>query len=168
MSPAKLYVKPLGPLARSADAVAFPLMRISMVLNGTPDESPMLTHRWNNHHLKESDIIHLNHRLMVEGSGDNNARMLNGLQRHLPGKGWQKYIVVIPTRLEHKWHIGWRWSGGGGVSRIPLFGSVRVLRGPGLVQFFAIDSETFEQIGLRRIGEGRLGNGSGYRSRPIL
>lgn len=165
---AKLQVKPIGPWARLADRVIDPVMRLAMRVNGTPYDSPMLTHRWNNHHLRTVDISHLKVDLMVADRGVPEAKPRGGVGRHLPLHGWQKYIVLQPEGRIRRWYVGWISTDRIGVSRLPLFGPIRVLRGDGVVMFFAIDAYSLEQIDLQKIGQGQLGADGYHQSFPLV
>lgn len=138
-----------------------------MELNGTSNESPMLTHRWNNVRLTADQTFFLSPGLCVESFGDPSAWRLTGLLRHMPVIGWQRYLVIQPES-DRPWYIGWVYHGGAGISRIRLEGAARVLEGPGRVFFFGIDAETQEQLLVDRIGKGRLGDKSAYADLPLI
>jgi hypothetical protein len=160
-------VKPLGFLARAADYVMYPLMRILMELNGTPSESPQLTHRWNNHHLTQRDVAWLDPAKMVYAAGINTARTAWSLFRHIPITGWRHYLVVVPAR-PCEWYPGWIDDRVTGVSRIPQCGKARLLLGPGDVRFFGIDCHTGAQVPLIEVGRGRLGDNSSNERLPLV
>ena len=76
--------------------------------------------------------------------------------------------MLQPAKRTVPWHIGWRVSDGRlSVSLIPLTGPVRILRGPGSVEFFALESNG-GQIKLQRLGRGVIGDGSKFAQLPLL
>jgi hypothetical protein len=163
-------IKPMGLMAQSADKLLAPLMRALMEMNGTPEEAPQRTHRWNNHRLSRAEADALDRKMTVLVSGDPDAWYLPSGLRHLPVIGWQKYVVLAPARLSRRWHVGWLEVGGGvaGISRLKLDRPVKLLRGPRDVHFFATDVEG-RQIRLGVEGEGRLSPHRGERSDlPLL
>ncbi len=164
----RIAIRPLGPLAQAVDKVMWPLMAILMELNGTPGESPMLTHRWNNVKFRQDQAKCLQIHLMTKEVNDPLAQARNGLTRHLPIIGWQKYAVVEPVHHpEIEWHIGWFSKYLIGASRIKLRGPVKVLLGPDPVNFFGSDLSG-KQISVRLVGYGRLGYGDQYAHLPLL
>lgn len=162
-----LAIKPLGFLARAADQCMNPLMRMLMELNGTPDESPQLTHRWNNHHLPLSAVEHLERHYMVHCAGLKEERRAWSLIRHLAFVGWRQYVVLEPAARE-QWYPGWVADRSAGVSRIAQGGMARLLLGPGDVHFFGISVESGRQIPIREKGRGRLGDRGPYAQVPLL
>lgn len=127
-------------------------------LSGAPLEVPQRTHRWNNHHLDEKAVAHLNTNWMVTHEGDRDARKLprlarlTGLLAHLTKfGGWKHYLVLDPS-VAPDWYVGWHWSGGAGVSRVSNKGPIRVLVGPGPTKWFGIEAVTNTQIPIKQIG----------------
>ena len=163
---AKLYVPPLGWLARLGDILMIPLM---YVVSGTFREIPQQTHRWNNQKLSFSEVEALDRSSMVsfssvKGTSDSH----HGIRFHLPILGgWKDYAVLQPTHDE-EWHIGWITRDVIGVSRIRLSGPVRMLLGPGEVTFFGIDARSEEQVSIQKAGVGRIGHGGPYAKLPLL
>ncbi len=167
----KLEVRAQGPLGRWVDEKFERLMRH---VSGAPLEATQRTHRWNNHHLNEKRVVHLKTAWMVTHPGDQNARklprvpVLAGALAHVTKYGgWKRYIVVAPD-TSHDWYIGWRWSGGAGVSRVRTKGPVRVLVGPGPTEWFGIEADTNVQIPLTQIGEGHIGDNGEFAQVPLF
>lgn len=161
----KLEVRAQGPVGRWVDTKFEGVMRY---ISGAPAEATQRTHRWNNHHLNEKDVAHLNAKWMIAHQGDQNARklprvpVLAGVLAHATKYGgWKHYLVLTPDTT-HYWHIGWCWRGGAGVSRVLVTGSVRVLVGPGPTEWFGIEAGTNVQIPITQIGEGRIGDNSEF------
>lgn len=140
--------------------------KIMLHLSGTTNELPQRTHRWNNHHLNIEDVSHLRTDWMVYHSGDPSAKkfpnipIVRGALSHLTRYGgWKRYLVINPLTDYTHWYIGWKWSGGAGVSRIPNSKSAKVTVGPGECQWFGIDAEWDTQIPLQIIDSGYIGDG---------
>ncbi len=81
--------------------------------------------------------------------------------------GWRDYVVLSPYSVNQEWHVGWIASDVCGISRIKLSGPVRMLLGPGDVEFFGIDMEGC-QIPICKIGQGKIGDGGKYKRTPLL
>lgn len=169
---AKLSVRAQGPLGRWVDRKFEVVMRY---VSGASNEAPQTTHRWNNHHLAEECVAHLNPEWMVAHQGDPSSRklprvpVLAGALAHLTRYGgWQRYLVLEPETESHEWHIGWRWPGGAGVSRIKTNGPVRVLVGPGPTEWFGVSARTNVQIPIKRIGEGHIGHAGQFTNVPLF
>lgn len=154
----RIKFRPLGPVAKAADSTLYPLMRMLMELNGTPDESPQMTHRWNNKKLSTGDVGDLDLGLAVTVSGDPTAWRLPGGFRHFPWFGWQRYVVLRPKTWAETWFVGWIAPDAIGLSRIPIVGPARVLRGPDEALFFAVDAAG-QRLALEEVGRGKLGDG---------
>ena len=168
----KLNVKPQTPLEMWLDRSAEGLMRH---LLGVPQEGLQVTHRWNNHHLREKDVSHLYEDWMVSHLGDPSAQKMpnlpfaHALAHSTKYVGWQRYLVLdMAFSAEEEWYIGWRWKGGQGVSRITLKGPRRVLLGPGPTEWFGIAVSDNSQVPIKIIGEGKIGGGGKYSHLPIF
>jgi len=166
-----LSVRAQGPFGRWVDLKFEWVMRH---VSGAPEEAPQRTHRWNNHHLKEEDVSHLNAGWMVSHRGDQSARkipqiqVLAGALAHVTKYGgWQSYLVLSPETMKD-WHIGWRWRGGAGVSRVVTKGPVRVLVGPNPTEWFGIEAGTNTQIPITQIGTGKIGDGGTFARIPLF
>ena len=150
-----LEVRPLGRIERFADKLAYPVMQ----LLAPKGDSPQLTHFWNNTRMPKAATDHLNTNLMVWCRGDSSApvraRRID-VRFHLGA--WKKYVVLQPNTYRGKWYVGWQTASGAGVSRIPLVNFVRMLRGAEDVKFFGVRYDTGEQIELRLVDVGSLGN----------
>lgn len=167
----KLEVRAQGPVGRWADVQFEWVMRY---ISGAPVEATQRTHRWNNHHLNEKDVAHLHSGWMIAHQGDQTARkvprvpLLAGALAHAAKYGgWKHYLVLVPDTTG-EWHIGWRWSGGAGVSRVQTKGSVRVLIGPHFTEWFGIEAVTNRQIPIKQIGEGQIGDGGPFSKVPLF
>ncbi|MEI6649814.1 MAG: hypothetical protein WCL23_00070 [Candidatus Moraniibacteriota bacterium] len=162
----RLKITPQGLLSKLADLLMVPLMYL---VSGTIRESPQWTHRWNNVHFAPAAFPKLNDAMTVTTDPMPEALPGRTLVRfHIPILGgWKDYVVLVPER-ESRWHIGWNNHLGGGVSRIVLSGPVRMLRGPGSATFFGIDADTGEQIPIRLIGTGRIGDLGGFAKVKLL
>lgn len=171
--PPTLKVRPQGSFGRWLDARFEKAMRFVL---GVTKEATQRTHRWNNHHLKEAATAHLLSEWMVAHRGDPHARklppvtILAGALSHLTRfGGWQRYLVVAPEDLDAgPWHIGWRWKGGAGVSRVSNVGAARVLIGPDATEWFAIRVSDNTQTPLIKIGEGKIGKGGKFSNLPLF
>lgn len=170
-----LYVRPRGRIPRLADELCEPFMRW---VSGAPDEAPQETHRWNNVHVAVAAVAHLKIEWMVTRSrGDPTAKefpaILSGTLAHLTRfGGWTSYIAVEPCEEGECWYLGCRWPGNGiyngaMISRIATFGGVRGLVGPGPAEWFGISAWSHEQIPLRKIGEGKIGDGQPLTRLPL-
>ncbi len=158
-------VPPMGIRERFADWIMAPLMRL---VSGAPFESPQRTHFWNNIKLSRGDTRHLKESLMVHTPGSRKAIRKGLLRFHIPVlSGWKEYVVIKPTSHNGYWYIGWTTPAVTGISRIKVRGEVRVLRGPGDALFFGLSVNTFEQVCLGDIAEGRIGDRGKY-SRTLL
>jgi hypothetical protein len=162
----RLIVRPIGRFARIADTLMVPIMH---VLSGSL-ETPQRTHRWNNKHLREEDVAHLDRELMVHSEGRPDALKKEGRfpRFHTPiFGGWRDYFVVYPDSDEVKWYVGWISKAAIGVSRIPLQGSGRVLEANEEAWFFAIHATTLAQLQLYCVGRGRIGDGGEFKDLPL-
>lgn len=164
-----IRIQPLGFIARIADALMVPVMYL---LSGTFFESPQRTHFWNNTKLSKKDVDTLRRDQMVRSDGATDLRDRHLFRLpifHMPiVGGWRDYIVIAPIEHELSWHAGWITDGVIGISRLQFRGPVRVLRGPGMADFFGFDSTGHSQIPIRMIGEGRIGTGGPYTHAPLL
>ncbi len=162
----RIKFRPLGPVAKAADRVMWPIMHDFMVMNACSD-SPQLTHRWNNRRLSRVEVAGIDHTLSVVVDGDPLARRLPGGLRHFPCIGWQEYVVLRPSTWQGPWHMGWNAPDVASLSRIRLLGPARALRGPGHVEFFAVDSSG-RQLKIEVVDYGRLGDGSANKTLSLL
>ncbi len=167
-----------GVLARLLDGLMVPVMYLAA---GTLREAPQRTHRWNNRHLTPREAARvrrvLDPRRCVVVPRDPHAspRWLWGFlpRFHIPVcGGWRRYVVVAPREyIPHsrtgEWFVGWETERGTGISRIPLDGAVRLLRGPHDARAFGIDAEG-RQIALHLVGKGKIGRGGPWAKVPLL
>lgn len=165
----KIHVEPLGRLAHFADVLMIPIMYIA---SGTFREAPQRTHRWNNTKLDPQEVKHLRDEMKVfcDGvSSEAQARFVFGIPVfHIPiVGGWKEYVVLQPSDVNEKWHVGWIPPDEPGVSRLTVCGPARVLLGPGAVSFFGVDTEG-NQIPIHEIARGRIGDNGPYANVPLL
>lgn len=163
---ATFHVPKLGSIARVADALVLPIMRLPIITH--PGESPQLTHFWNNIRVPRSSTDHLDTRWMVKCKGDKNAQRRQyrlDVRFHLGG--WCQYVVLKPFDTYDQWYVGWITPNSAGVSRIPITERVRMLIGPDDVQFFGVRRWDNKQIILGHVGNGKLGNGSDFKQLPL-
>lgn len=157
-------MSPQGWRGKLADKLMAPIMYLGA---GTFQEVPQRTHRWNNAKLKPEDIAHLLQDQMVTCEGDPEAIDMGWIRFHLPiFGGWQNYVVLEPL-INTTWHVGWITPRVIGISRIELLGPVRVLLGPHPISFFAVDWKN-NQRPVRKIGEGKIGDGGEFSRVPLL
>lgn len=163
----KIKVRPLGWIARAADFAMIPLMQIG---SGTLWEEPQRTHRWNNTKLSQETVGRLSVFKMVDCEGVPGNIPGGGSRFHIPILGgWREYIVLEPAKNKGvPWHVGWIAKHAIGVSRIPLIGPVRVLRGDDISMFFGISVDANEQIQIGHVGAGRIGKGGRFSQIPLL
>jgi hypothetical protein len=148
-------VRPLGGAARFADKLAYPLMQYF----AAPGDSSQLTHFWNNTRVQRTAVDHLNTDLMVELPGDPSAPARNyRVDTRFHRGAWKTYVVLQPKTYRGKWYVGWKMASGAGVSRIPVANCVRLLVGPDNVQYFGVRLGTCEQIALKLVDIGKLGD----------
>jgi hypothetical protein len=164
-----INLRPEGLIGYMADMAMVPIMYL---LSGTL-ESPQRTHRWNNTRLKSDAVAHLDRAQMVHCERIPNAMRRINPFFHLPILGgWPDYVVVEPEygwNRRLRWHVGWVANdGAAGVSRIPIVGPVRMLVGPGDVDFFGILAGHGIQVVLCLIGTGRIGEGGQWAQTPLL
>ena len=158
-----INVPPLGWFARTGDKLMTPIMYL---LSGTFSESPQQTHIWNNKKLSPREISHLKEEGMVSHQGDPLTAL--DFRFHMPIlDGWKNYVVLKPVGTSC-WHVGWLTDTSlGGISQIPLGCPVRVLIGPSPVKWFGVDLNG-EQIPIREIATGRIGDRAPYAKHPLL
>lgn len=156
MTDKQLLVRPVGNVAKLADKFMYPVMKLIMLVQSVSwKESPQLTHFWNNQKHSRESLEHLSRKLMVAHAGISQSRNVPGIERHLR---WKRYYVLEPIQKDIVWHVGWRYSdGSGGVTRLLVKRSVRVLVDEGSAEFFGISARWNVQIPIKKIGEGSLG-----------
>ena len=81
--------------------------------------------------------------------------------------GWRDYVVVSPASHE-SWYIGWISAQSLAVSRIKVTGPIRMLLSSESVSFFAINPKNGEQVPLKKIGVGRIGDKGPHSQLPLL
>jgi hypothetical protein len=170
---AHIAVRPYRRWHWALDAALTPCMYL---LAGTRKEPPQGTHWWNHHALSREEVKSLDARCFVTERGllgEKPAWRFGIPLVHAPVfGGWHKYVVLAPDQYPATWHIGWLWETSHGqvkgrVSKVPLRTPVRMLRGPGLVCFFGLNHDG-QQMLIRTIGYGRVGELGPYSSLPLL
>ena len=159
----ELIIPPRGALALIADSLVLPFMAFI----APKGESPQLTHYWNNIDLDDSQIVDLQRVLMAFATGDPEAKPRKSLldvRFHMGG--WPNYVVLEPIDYIGTWYVGWITPKGAGASQVPIGHRVRMLRGPDETAFFGITQEG-RQIPLRKVGEGKLGDGGRFGDVPL-
>jgi len=163
-------IQPEGVLGKLADICMMPLM---YTLAGTFRETAQRTHRWNVQRILGTEVTEIPEQFCAVTPGTNQAKRayVFGLPLlHIPLLGcWKEYVVLEPKSASvETWFVGWKTPTGAGVSRIPLSGSVRLLRGPSEAQFFGIEEKTANVISLQSIGSGTIGDSGPYKDLPLL
>jgi len=166
----KIYVPPLGRVARTADALMVPVMYL---VSGTLSEKPQRTHRWNYRKIPIEKTFALDRAQMISHPGIPSEGARWGIRFHIPIlNGWKKYVVLQPVEPGKPWHVGWSTTNkhgfNCGVSRIPVFGAVRMLIGPEKVWFFGVATDRFTQIALEEVGQDSIGSSGPYAAMPLL
>ncbi len=135
------------------------------MISGTLKERPQQTHKWNIRRLRPDQVKNLNSRLFLKVSGANSFIKKHwGILFHFPILGgWRHYVTLQPEHPEQGWYIGWNDE----VSAILLTSPVRMLQGPNGQSFFAL-SKSGEQIRLKQVGEGKIGNNDLDSKHPLL
>lgn len=153
----QFHIPERGPMARLADTIALPVMRL-LAQRG---ESPQLTHFWNNMRLPRAAADYLNLSLMVHVNGDAEApHRMHALDLRFHLGWWSRFVVLEPSAYHEPWFVGWITKDACGASQIPITRRVRMLIGPDDVSFFGVKQSTHAQIDLSQVGEGRLGGGT--------
>ena len=168
----RIEIKKYPLWAKVADCALMPVMAF---LQMTVSESLQRTHPWNNRRLSAEETTSLKEEYLfnhkgepdeIKRSHDRNPRF------HSPVfGGWKHYVVLQPksddfTSLKDSWYVGWKSEHATGVSLITIAGSVKLLIGPGLVRWFALN-EIGDQIPITCIGEGQLGKGGEFAKVPL-
>lgn len=135
------------------------------LIAGTFKEKHQQTHKWNIRRLKPSQVESLDTNLFLYVPGaDSFIKKHWGILFHFPILGgWKHYVTLVPIEYVGNWHIGWNDE----VSAIVLNGPVRMLRGPNGQSFFAL-SESGEQVRLKQVGTGEIGNNDPDSRYPLL
>ncbi len=163
----KIVVRPLGRLAKLADILMVPLMYL---ISGTFKEVPQRGHVWNNMRLSVKDVKNLDRSIMVHCAGMQNEKRRRWLFLfHIPiFGGWKNYVVFEPVNLGRDWYVGCIANDIIGASRIKLSGKVRMLVDSSNVSFFGIDAISYKQISIKKIGMGRIGDGSEFAKEKLF
>lgn len=156
---------PQGALGALLDTLLEPCMAW---FQDTADELPQRTHPWNNIKLRVEDVAWLSLQSMVTAEADLEAkpRSLVPLY-HAPRLGGWREFVVLEGYGARPWFVGWIAGDVCGISRIPLYGHVRMLRGNTQVQFFGVNLSGY-QLNLSQVGAGRIGTRHQYGDIPLL
>ncbi|MFZ2887318.1 MAG: hypothetical protein WA021_05875 [Minisyncoccia bacterium] len=76
---------------------------------------------------------------------------------------WRNYVVLEVPGYVGSWYVGWIAGARVGISRIPIVGEVRMLRGPEAAMFFAVSAIDGEQLPLRAVALGYVGDKGVHR-----
>lgn len=157
-----------GLLGRLFTGALRPMMK---VLQGSFSEESQGTHFWNRTKIEDLQQSHLLQELSVIVEADLEAGPMYrfGLPIfHIPVLGgWKNYAVVGPTSETGTWFLGWYTEGAFGISRIPVQGPVRALRGNHETRFFGVNRD-LKQIFVSKIGSGTIGQGGPFCQLPLL
>ncbi len=161
----QIRVKKESRISKLVDLIMMPFMYL---ISGTL-ESPQKTHFWNNKKLNRENIESLDQEKMVQSEGIADAVKKGIVLFHIPiFGGWKDYIVLEPEEKNIPWHVGWITKDYAGITQIIITGPVRMLLGRDDVSFFGIRTDTNTQIHIRKIGEGKIGDGGIYKKVPLL
>jgi hypothetical protein len=161
---ARIVIPRLGRLAKVVDALFVPLMYL---VSGTISEQPQRTHYWNIMKLTPSDVVKLDKSLMVCRDGSIAVSGRQWILFHIPIlAGWRNYVVLQPE-IAGEWRIGWITDDAQDVSLFSLLGPIRLLVGPAKTCFFGLDRDG-QQIKVKEIGSGRIGQGGQFSGLPLL
>lgn len=169
MSVSVLSIEPLPKYTRVFDILMVPIM---FVLRGFKLDSLQETHAWHVKHLNLNDIKRIDLKLAAMHKGTD-ATIYHGRYSflfHAPiFGGWKSYVVFEVDASDTPFHIGWIVRNAethdfveAGMQRLPINATrIRMLAGPPSYQtyFFAVN-QSGEQIPLRKVGQGRLGDGN--------
>ena len=144
-----------------------PIMRW---LSGASTEEPQSTHFWNCHRISLSCFAKLN-QLAIEIQADQTACRRYKWKVipifHMPRfGGWKKYIVLEPVEQVDEWFVGWSDGKAHGISRIPVTGKVRTLKGSRITKFIGIDKKG-NQLHLQKVGCGQTGDNGPFCQIPF-
>jgi len=150
-------------LIRLADMVMLPVM---VLVGGFNRDKIQSTHRWHIwKHLSFEDIDQ-SKVCRLKGSDTSSIQGRYGFLSHIPILGgWKNYTVFNPSALSGPFRIGWALYENSelqevAIHKLPITkGAVRMLDGPPRYSgfFFAID-EKGNQIALKKVGQGTLGD----------
>ena len=163
-------ITPLTWWEKKATYMLNPVMRI---LSGRAacHESPQQTHPWNHVSFDASVTSLLDPTQMADCAGIATAKpsYWHGINRcHMPiFGGWKNYVVLEQLGVA-VWYVGWITPTNVGVSRIPLYGPVRMLIGPQDVSFFALDTLNKRQRKIYNLGQGEIGRGGIFSMLQLL
>ena len=156
----QIRVDPLGWFAR---LVEFVMILIMKARYGAWREAPPRTRQGN---------IPLS-RIRLGGFSEGMMVHSEGIHDSVPSN-WRHYIVVEPIKsigssgTDVEWHVGWKTGDACGVSRILLSGPVRVPVCRGNHSFFGVKSRTGDQLFVRRVGAGYIGDDGDFHEVPFV
>jgi hypothetical protein len=168
----KIKIRPLGIFEKILDVLFLPIMYMIMWLSGIFDECPQMTHYWNNLKLSRSLAPDKSLICLVKGIPGKVRKQGNIFMNalfHIPFLGGGKnYVVISPINIpEGGWYAGWHNEHVHGVSRILVNTPVRLLIGQDDCNFMGFDSKG-NQILVRVVYEGKIGDGGPFRKFPLL
>ena len=165
-----MKIRPLNFWEKLADLILLPIMYLIAWCSGGFSESPQRTHRWNNSRISRNNVnILLSTFSKSVPEAMEVTRWWHRILFHIPVLGgWRCYVVVSPENPEKGWYPGWYTKGGNtGHSRILCFTPVRLLRGPKGTHFIGFD-RFGNQIKVKKVGRGKIGNPCRHSSKTLL
>jgi hypothetical protein len=151
------------------DLILVPFMYLAA---GTFSEAPQQTHRWNYTKFRPKYVrerLRGSRAIRICGVSTECDPWWHFIPRfHIPiFGGWRHYVVLTPRDHIGAWHVGWWTRKGSAISRIPLHGPVRMLRGPKDTWFFAVDKDG-NQLVIDSLGTDMVGSGGEFSRLPLL
>ncbi len=164
-----LSVRPRGAFLTLIDRLLSLFMYLAA---GTFSEAPQQTHRWNYTKFRPKyvrDRLRESLAICIRGVPTECEPWWYFVPRfHIPILGgWRHYVVLTPRDHSDVWYVGWWTRKGSGISRIPLYGAVRMLRGRKDTYFFAVDKNG-NQLPIDSLGTGVIGNAGKWKDIPLL
>ena len=162
------YIRSQSSFEKQLDRMLRPIMR---VISGACTEEPQGTHSWNYVKIPFAVYASLRIEKQIQSQGIRGelpAHILGIPFCHLPTLGgWKNYSVLAPTTQGLTWYVGWFENGKAYVSLIPIKGAVRMLIGPNVAYFFAIDATEYRQLTLQELGKGKIGSSGMFSRIPL-
>lgn len=152
--------------ARMAGAVLYIILVVLHVLCGKRYEKPQRTYWWSQ--IAYEGKLDVEEMVFVLGDADSKISYLGKIFPNIPILGgWKRYVVLSVGTSSIDWCVGWRSSGVTELILTRQKGEVRMLIGPGDVEFFAINLHTGAQINLKKIADGTFGKNVYHQRTPM-